>query len=357
MITGKLKGALVALAVAMLLPGAAFAQIDTWTNSCTLDDTFATEGGIFASLGLVDFETWAEFDVDADSVPDAWQAQLLAYALCGGNATAQASFDNNYAEVENLITEFTALVNYIGANNDDVTAFGVALNALAGPEAACNSPASLAAAPPLDAYFAALQSSLPGITTIGDAYIVVGAIMADSASEYGPFPPVLGLLKNVLAELGGQSTEAQAEVLDIVPVADVATLAQALTVLQAIAANFVTACGVTLDAQAVALATTIGTPPTLSVPALQVFDLGSKAAGEDFAGAGDYNGDSVTNAQVAGYVAGASGDENDFVAGATGELGDFWLGNPNLPVAGLLGLGAAVCGLSAAGALTLRRRK
>ena len=190
-------------AVALALPGAAFAQVDAWTGSCTYDDTFATQGGIFAQLGLVPFPTWDAFDVDQDGVSDAWQAQLLAYSLCSGNAAAQAGFDTNKAEVQTLVSEFTSLVAYLSANHAAITALGNTLNGLSGGEAACNSPATLAGFPPLDSYFALLQGSLPGITTIGDAFVVVGTLMSDTASEYAPFPPVLGLIADVLAELGG----------------------------------------------------------------------------------------------------------------------------------------------------------
>jgi hypothetical protein len=355
----KGKTTFMALAVALLLPGAAFAQVDSWTGACANDDAFAAQGDILASLGsLLNLPTnWQDFDIDADSVPDAWQCQLLAYSLCSGNATATATQAANKAEVDGLITEFGTLVTYLGATNGALTTFAAQLSG-APSAAVCDNPASLAAAPPLDSYFAA---AFPGFPTISSAYAYIGSAMSDSYNDYAPFPAVLGIIPDLLAAEGGLSTESGVVINGIVPVSDVATLNQALQILAGIA-QFEQNCGTGAgDATLVANATTvlgaIGSGVVLNPLAFTVLDTGSKAAGEDFAGAGDYNGDSVTNSQVAGYVEGASGGANDFVAGATGELGDFWLGNPSLPVMGLFGLGAAVCGMSAAGALTLRRRK
>jgi hypothetical protein len=353
----KKKAILAAAAFALPFTGAAQAD---WTANCTADDNLAAQGEILAGLAEtlnLPFPNWESFDLDGDSVSDAWQQQLIAYATCSGNESVQADFDANLAEVATLISELSALVQYLQANHAAVTAFGTLLNASV--QAPCNSPATLAGFPPLDSYFALLQSSLPGITTIGDAFLVVGAQMEDGGSEYAPFPPVLGLIDDLLASLGGQSTEANATILDIVPADDVAALNQALQVLAGLA-QFEASCLSAIPSEAAAAAAllpALAAPPSLSVPAFAILDTGSKAPGEDFAGAGDYDGDSVTNGQIATYVEDAAGTANDFVAGATGELGPFWTGNPSLPIAGLGGLGALISVFGVSGAFALRRKQ
>lgn len=81
----------------------------------------------------------------------------------------------------------------------------------------------------------------------------------------------------------------------------------------------------------------------------------AKMAGEPFSGAGDYNGDTVTNAATWAGVAGAGGTVADFVAGASG-ADEFYPGNPLLPAAGLLGLAALVSAIAGGGAFVLRKK-
>lgn len=361
----KGKKVLVMALAAAMMPFAAFAQpTDSWTGSCQFDNDFRTQGTTLAALApalSLPFPNWDSFDIDADGVSDAWQCQLLAYALCSGNAQVTADYAANGAQISNLVNEFTTLVTYLSTKNAAITAFGNELNALQGGQAACNSPAGLAAYPPLDTYFALIQGSFDGVTTIGDAFVAVGTAMAGYAGDYTPFPPLLGAIAGVLTAESGMSTESRTTINGIVPVSDVAALGQALQVLAGLC-QYEQGCGAaTMNGQlatdAGALITTIGTAPSLTALSTVVYDLGAKATGEDFAGAGDYNNDGTTNAQVAGFVSGAGGDANDFVAGATGNVTDFWAGNPGLPVAGVLGLASAVMGLGAAGALRLRRRK
>jgi len=357
----KGKKGFLALAVALMLPGAALAQVDSWTGACATDDALAAQGDILASLGsLLNLPTnWQDFDIDADNVPDAWQCQLLAYSICSGNATVAATQAANKAEVDGLVTEFSALVNYLGVVGPALTTFAGQL-ASAPSAAICDNPANLPGA--LAPYWAGVFAAPPyNFTHLSEAYGAIGAACSESYNDYAPFPAVLGIIKDLLAAEGGMSTESSAVINGIVPVSDVATLNQALTLLANIAA-FTAGCGSgTGDAALVTNSATvtaaIGSGAVLNPLAFTVLDTGSKAVGEDFAGAGDFNGDSVSNGTIAGYVDGAGGGANDFVAGASGDLGDFWLGNPSLPVVGLFGLGAAVCGMSAAGALTLRRRK
>jgi len=359
MIKGK-KGLVVAFAAAMLLPVAAFAQdINVWAGNCTEDDLLATEGGYLASIGpLIHLpNSWAQFDIDADGVPDAWQCQLISYAICQGNQTVIAGEAANEAATANLISQFTTLVTYIGSLQDNGGTHHVLTDfaATVAASPACDNPAGLPS--PLNAYWAAAFGAA-GMTHISQAYAYVGGQLNSAYGNYNPFPAVLGLIPHVLAALGGMSSEGATVINGIVPTSSVATLEQALQILQGIA-QYEAACGAgtgnaALAAAASSVATAIGTPPPLSPLSLQVLSNGAKSTG-DFAGGGDYNGDGLTNHDVAADVQAAGGGANDFVAGATGDF-PFWAGNPFLPVAGLFGLAAAVGGLGAAGALRLRRR-
>ncbi len=98
-----------------------------------------------------------------------------------------------------------------------------------------------------------------------------------------------------------------------------------------------------------------GNMPAVTEPDPLIYGKVAKLADEPFAGAGDWDGDGLTNAEVAGGVDGAGGGMNDFIDGATGEgaCGDFWPGNPGVPAAGLVGLGI----LSGILALAFARRK
>ena len=68
------KVLMMALAAAMM-PFAAFAQpTDSWTGSCTYDDSFRSQGTLLATLAPalnLPFPSWDAFDIDADGVSDA----------------------------------------------------------------------------------------------------------------------------------------------------------------------------------------------------------------------------------------------------------------------------------------------
>jgi hypothetical protein len=115
------------------------------------------------------------------------------------------------------------------------------------------------------------------------------------------------------------------------------------------------------DAQAIVGALGGITIPAVPSPVFAAAEDPAKAAGEPFAGTtdfgeGDYNGDGVTNAEVAAAVIGAGGDVDDFIAGATGDFGPFWDGNPALPL-GVVVLGGLLGALAVGGVEAARRNK
>ena len=149
-------------------------------------------------------------------------------------------------------------------------------------------------------YLSGAAFGAAGMTHISQAYAYVGGQLNSAYGNYNPFPAVLGLIPHVLAALGGMSSEGATVINGIVPTSSVATLEQALQILQGIA-QYEAACGAgtgnaALAAAASSVATAIGTPPPLSPLSLQVLSNGAKSTG-DFAGGGDYNGDGLTNRQ------------------------------------------------------------
>jgi hypothetical protein len=76
---------------------------------------------------------------------------------------------------------------------------------------------------------------------------------------------------------------------------------------------------------------------------------------------GDYNGDATAadpsyNDRLSFRIGEAGGTTDEFVQAAVG-LSPFWPGNPNVPVAGIVGLGILAGGCAVSGAMFIRRRK
>jgi hypothetical protein len=335
-----------------------------WFDLCAIDNSFANQGEIFGSLagtlGLP-FNSFAEFDLDQDGVPDAWQLHHLAYVLCQGGfglatknvvpGTVVAEFQANLGEISTLISELGAFVNFLGTANTDISGYAAIL--AASSDVACNDPSNLPS--PLDGIYA----SLFGPTPIDLALAGIAAEASTAAGDFGPLALVLPSLAELLAGLSGVSTEYGMAINGLVPFSGINDLNQAMQLVAGIAQFHAMGCLTDPAEQAAAgsLAAAVATPPTVAVPSFTVYGASSKAPGEPFAGEGDYNNDGTTNATIAGFVQGGGGGANDYVAGVTGELGDFWIGNPALSAVGMLGLGAALSALSAAGAFALRRKK
>jgi hypothetical protein len=81
----------------------------------------------------------------------------------------------------------------------------------------------------------------------------------------------------------------------------------------------------------------------------------AKLAGEPFSGAGDYDGDTISNAATYAAVMANGGSLESFVGAASGAT-PFYPGNPLMPAAGLIGLAALVSAIAGGGAFVLRRK-
>jgi PKD repeat protein len=83
--------------------------------------------------------------------------------------------------------------------------------------------------------------------------------------------------------------------------------------------------------------------------------FGNAKAGDLFSADGDLDGDLLTNKDEYDQVVAVGGGIDTFVDAAT-DPGNFWPGNPDLPVAGILGLGLLAGSLLAGAALSFRKK-
>ena len=174
------------------------------------------------------------------------------------------------------------------------------------------------------------------------------------------------LLPNVKEWLAGMTTlssEMAGTIGLILPVGDVNDALDDVLPIAALAGALAGACphpSVSGPATAIVVAMGAnlpGFPPYVPLPVYEPYADDAKLASEPLAGAGDFDGDGLSNAAVAAIISGQGGDANDFVVAASGGFGPFWEGNPALPVGGMVGLGALFSALGAAGAVVLRRKK
>jgi len=335
--------------------------VPEWDDLCDLDNAFDSQAGNLAAVGgdaLGVPSNLADWDIEllvGDGVPDAWQLRLLSFALCqegigalgktdGTEVTAQQFLDN-VDKINGLVADLADVVAFftlVQANQTDL----LTLAFLIGSNCDAN------------------------LSGIGDG-TAIGALATGGTGDPGgvleliealTVAQALGAFPQGVAGLVGLSTEMKLTfqaALDTDALDDLNLIAQLGPVLGAYAAGLAGPCGGG-QALAASLAGALGT----SFPGVdtgnvdwEVYDLGSKAIGEPFSGAGDYNEDGYTNAEIAGFVQAAGGDVDDFIAGATGEFSPFWPGNPGLPVAGIVGLGGLVGGIALSGVAMLRSRK
>lgn len=336
-------------------------RIPEWFEACDLSTQFSTQGGVIAGLGLDDAlpTNWEAWDVElgvGDGVPDAWQLYLLAYAICGDdNAAAEAAYEANLAEVQQLATDLVPAVAFLSN--------------------------SLTIVPDLQALATALPTALGGACDqdISGALGVPGPVLAsqylagvvipllqdpDTADEVGLMQVLTALIPGITQWLAGMntvSTEMVGTLGALLPVEAVNDAVEQFGALALLLANLANNCpDASVSTPAASALATMGinplSPPLVPLPTYAAYQDAGKLANEPVSGAGDYNDDGFTNAEVAAAVIDAGGDEDDFIAGATGDFGPFWPGNPNLPV-GVAVLGGLIGALAVGGAAAIRRRK
>ena len=85
-----------------------------------------------------------------------------------------------------------------------------------------------------------------------------------------------------------------------------------------------------------------------------VFGTGPKTTNEPFSAEGDFDGDGASNVTEYDEVVAAGGDVDVFVQAVT-DPDNFWPGNPDLPVAGVIGLALLGAGVALGGVRLLTR--
>jgi hypothetical protein len=336
----------------------------SWEDLCSLDDTFVQQGtqmGIAGGDVLGVPEDFTQWDIEGgtgDLVPDAWQLQLLAYVLCGegvgafkidGGALTAQQYQDNLDKMNAFIADVSAMAGWmqdkVAANQTDLLTLAQ-LVAMEGG-GACNSDVGGLTA---SDFIGALATG--GTGNPEDLAVIIEDLA--TISLFGSFAEVMtGLL--------GLSTEMQMTILSAIPQDDLEDLLLLTGNIQAVLQGLAADCPIPdVATLADSLSTALGTPPDIDFSNLdlEIYMLASaKLPGEDFAGAGDLDGDGLTNAEVALAVIEAGGDVDDFIAGATGDFGWMWTGNPNLPVAAGTGLAMLVCALGGVAAIRIRKRR
>lgn len=362
--------------IAMLASAAAFAQCPpvTLTNDCLTAGAAAlfngeadTYIGILVALEIIpaDVVTWPTADFDEDGLPDQQAMYLLAAVLCAEDATIGGEFAANQAA-------------YLGT----VSSIGDALTANEGLPQQMRDTAALCTAA-----VAALNGIGPPagpLTDLRDGLLALGGGLApggaddleSSMGDFGLYASMLGGIGDWVAGMGGLSTPTKAYMegfltalvgSEINPAGqdliDTATLVGggAATIpvravliglgVPALVADAVEAARVALIAVAGATDTFGDSLVAVTAPTFDVYSCIGKTTNEPFAAAGDYDNDGVTNLTTYGITGGGAA----FVAAASG-ANPFYAGNPNVPVAGLLGLSLLASACAAAGAFVIRRK-
>jgi len=371
---------------------------------------------------------WDGFMV-GDGCPDQMQLALLGAVLCEGSSKVDAAgvaadFATNLSEVvaliDNLADLFDPLVDLPsdmgtvgGAMRDAVapfiTALDVSILALeTGDSCTRDDDESLVTCDTQEAAYADLLDArygdLADIDDIGDGLEEIGGAI----SEYGGLPALLMDLADVMAGLGGMSSEGAntltitlsdllAEVVGLDgymglfagglgaisgnvsdgiaymegvlgcdpdlsgegACADAAVQMQ-YEILLALDADPTTAA---MDALAADIAPLIAgvtdALATLAPPDYLIYGAVAKGVDEPFAGDGDFDGDGISNADEAAAVAAGGGTAADFVAAASGAPGYGLLfpGTAPMPAAGLLGLAILGATVALGGAFVIRKKK
>ncbi|MBI2423268.1 MAG: Ig-like domain-containing protein [Candidatus Hydrogenedentes bacterium] len=340
--------------------------VPDWFEVCDIDDDFAAQ---FDQLSGFGFDDDNELGV-GDGVPDAWQLHLLAWAICEDSAKslddvseATAAYEANLALMPAAVADLTA--NYVphlqglGSALADIVALQAKFDT-GGASAACDGALAGLGIPSIAGVLQDVLDSAGDIGLLGLADVLVAA-NGQALAGMGTTSTELGLTLNAgLDELLRDTPNQIFQLLGVI-------------VLPAMFGGLGGACPGSPETEASAILTAAGFNAVfpgdlpaitggsaiapLAWPAWVALQDSAKTAGEPLAGAGDFDGDGLTNAAVAAIISGQGGDEDDFVVAASGGFGPFWEGNPALPVGGMVGLGALFSALGAAGAVVLRRKK
>lgn len=317
-----------------------------WFDLCEFDNVFAGQLTTLASFGLDDE------DLEGDGVPDAWQVQLLAYALCKGGsgvpAEATAAFDANIAALNaslvGIATGYAPFVANIVDQLDEIAALAAKFETTA---QLCDD--------------ALAGNGVPSVAAVLNEVVESSVVLGQLASAHVLLSP--DFVGSGLAALATTSTEMGLTLnaaLNGLLVEDLQDNFDDILLLMGGIATFLGGCpdDVALDAANILSELTANgtTVPAIAWPSWVAAKNPAKAADEPLHGAGDYNQDDLTNAQVAAIVAAHGGDANDFIVAATGDFGPFWPGNPDLPV-GVAVLGGLVGAFAVGGAVSIRRRR
>lgn len=387
-----------------------------WFEVCPLVAVFPAEGAVLADAVGPGPEYYAVMDLEGDGVPDAWQLQLLAYDICANPAsTAAAEYAQNQIDVAQMGADLTAVAGWLGTGGADGQLIYLGLVTYAAGSALGGSASEQATlASIFDASMPGMGSTIVELLL---AYpLVNGSVMSEMPDVQGDLatygPAIQYVLSHVLAGLIGLDTELNVGIPMLLSLPDLefmldATSPAFLTNLTDVGGGLMVPTPLLLGDLEGLLAMPLfpvmdlgaqtemyllglvqayldGTygPGTFNamlpnsagllsamtafetkyqelgsnsfaIPDLEVYTVGAKLPDEPFSGLGDYDGDGVTNQQVAEIILGQGGDANDFVNGAA-NIDPFWAGNPALPVAGMAGLCALAMAL---GGTTLLRRK
>jgi len=308
--------------------------------------------------------TWETADLEGlvgDGLLDRLQLALLSASLCAGDPGVTAQYGANAVAFAGLMAKFYALIAAVTTPVNlpvALTTDSGALTTLAN---------GLPPGPPYDTYKAqmlALAAAMSHVPT-GEEDPGASQVLADFAARFGQYVPIFELLGPWFIGMAGTSAAMDATIEEMMfnedygIVKDVPPAGEALGTLAGYLHGIAAllpglgqpALAAALEADADALDAMVVIIATIAWPEIEIYGA-AKTATEPFSGTGDYDGNGDTNAEVAAKV---GSDPETFVAAASG-ANDWYSGNPDLPVAGILGLallaGACVMG----GAASIRRK-
>jgi len=306
--------------------------------------------GILGLLGVSGLPTdWHVADIESltpggplvgDGIPDYIQATLAGAVLCGGDTEILADLNANVTSYNNFLGQLTPIVNSLGGPptlGEDIATVLSGLSTWGTVHTPALTPAELA----LPTDLADLQNDLGDVT---GAWALIEPLLASYANWFGTLAGLDTGTQNTVTDLLGQLTT---------------LLTEANTALVAAAVTCNTLAGHAemtspLNTQLIALATRMDTAGDalagITAPTWVVLDR--PGGGEDFAAAGDPNGDGVTNLTVWNACKSLPDGRAQFV---------YYAFTPGLvfqgfPVAGVFGLLIMAGGCALAGARSLRKK-
>jgi len=363
-----------ALAVAlMVLPGVSWG-VELDTETCETYAAFniggTTLGSILTLLHVTGVPTnWAVWDYeliegeDGDGILDQWQMAILAAVICADAkegadlSLIQGQYQTNLGLVDGVVDQLGDLADQIPRAIDLMVG-----NAEADPPVTGIIP-GLSAIPEIQG----VTTDWPDAgDTLADSLVELSSLMDDVGGYVGYLSSIVTAFNTIgpwMAGMGGLSTEMQDRVDDLM--GEVTGFFGDFSAMGALLEGLLYQYGpggvVTPDligtelaaemTEMAELAQTIG----VTIPEFVIYGSAGKTADEPLSALGDFDDDGVSNLVVYQGIVASGGGIADFVAAATGS-NPFWPGNPNLPVAGLLGLGVMAGALVTGGAFKLRKR-